>query len=92
MELRISSPHVGAYSRSTEPGYMVAEELKWVDGELATARTEFLERLYDHQRPLIDELMAEHGVPNEQREHSILPSFAPMSRVAGHSQANLGRL
>jgi hypothetical protein len=68
MELRISSPKVGAYSRSSEPGKVVAEELEWIDVELATAKNEFAERLYDHQRPLIDEPMAAHEIPQEQRE------------------------
>jgi Phage integrase family len=68
MELRISSPNLGAYSRSRDRGRIVADELEWIDGELATARTELAERLYDHQRPLIDELMAAHEVPEQQRE------------------------
>ncbi|MGE5774008.1 MAG: DUF6538 domain-containing protein, partial [Hyphomicrobiales bacterium] len=54
MEQRAASPHVGVYSRSSEPGRIAADDLEWVDGELQTARTELRERLYEHQRPLID--------------------------------------
>jgi site-specific recombinase XerD len=68
MERRISSPKIGVYSFSKEPGRIVADDLEWVENELATAKTEFAERLYDHQRPLIDELMSAHAVPEGQRE------------------------
>jgi hypothetical protein len=67
MEQRAASPHIGVYSRSTEPGRIAAEDLEWVEGELQTARTELHERLYKHQEPLIDAIMEDHAVPPDQR-------------------------
>jgi site-specific recombinase XerD len=75
MQVRISSPNVGVYSRSTDRGRIVADDLEWIDCELATAQTELAERLYDHQRPLLNELMAEHGVPAEQRNELAFAIF-----------------
>ena len=50
-----------------------------MEAELETAKTELRERLYDHQRPLIDEIMEAHSVPPEQRNalsHAILKANA----------------
>ena len=75
MEYRAASPHIGVYSRSAEPGRIMADDLEWIDGELQTARTELHERLYEHQRPLIDWVMEENAIPAEFRgavAHAIL--------------------
>lgn len=77
MEVRTASPHVGVYSRSTEPNRIVADDLEWIEGELQTAKTELRERLYRHQKPLIDELMQTHSIAPELRDafsHAILQS------------------
>jgi len=50
-------------------------DLVWINTELRCAKNEFLNRLYDHQRPLINELMDKYGVPEEHRgalAHGIL--------------------
>jgi len=75
MEVRIGSPNVGVYSRSRDRGRIVADDLEWIDGELATAQTELAERLYEHQRSLLDELMAQYGVAEEQREELAFAIF-----------------
>jgi len=75
MELRISSHSIGVYSRSSDRGRIVADDLEWIDGELATAKTELAERLYNHQRPLLNELMAQYGVPAEQRDELAFAIF-----------------
>lgn len=67
MEVRIASPHVGVYSRSTEPGRIVADDLEWLEYELLGARARLRERLYDHERHTIDGVIDYHGVPPEQR-------------------------
>src|SRR5262249_23112699 len=75
MEVRIASPGVGVYSRSTDPGRVVADDLEWIEGELLGARARLRERLYDHERPKIDDVMACHGVPPEQRNALALALF-----------------
>jgi site-specific recombinase XerD len=75
MEYRTTSPHIGVYSRSAEPGRIMTDDLEWIDGELQTARTELHERLYEHQRPLIDWVMEENKISAELRgavAHAIL--------------------
>jgi hypothetical protein len=67
MAVRIASPHIGAYSRSTDPGHIVADDLEWIEGELLGARARLRERLYDHERHTIDGVMEYHAVPAEQR-------------------------
>jgi hypothetical protein len=67
MEVRIGSPHVGVYSRSKEPGRIVADDLEWIEGELLGARARLRERLYEHERETIDYVMQNRGVPAEQR-------------------------
>jgi hypothetical protein len=37
MEVRIASQHIGVYSRSKEPGQIVADDLEWIEGELRHA-------------------------------------------------------
>src|SRR4029077_16703410 len=49
MEVRIASPHIGVYSRSNEPGRIVADDLEWLECELLGARARLRERLYDHE-------------------------------------------
>jgi site-specific recombinase XerD len=73
IEVRTASPHVGVYSRSTDR--IVADDLEWIESELQTAKTELRERLYRHQKPLIDELMQAHSIAPELRDvfsHAIL--------------------
>ena len=59
-----------------EPGRSNARvDLDWIDGQLAQARSELAGRLYDHQRPLIDDLMEENNVPEQYRNafaHGLL--------------------
>jgi integrase len=66
LQARTESPHVGVYSRSNDRGRIAEDDLEWIDGELSGARRELLERLYQHQRPLIDELAKDYSVPDEQ--------------------------
>jgi site-specific recombinase XerD len=68
MEQREASSHIGVYSRSTQAGRIVSDDLEWIDDELQTARTELRERLYEHQRPLIDEIMEDNALPPELRD------------------------
>lgn len=67
MKQRATSPHIGVYSRSAEPGRIATDDLEWVEVELQTAKTELRERLYEHQRPLIDAIMEDDAVPPERR-------------------------
>jgi site-specific recombinase XerD len=67
LEVRIASSHIGVYSRSKEPGRIVADDLEWIEGELLGARARLRERLYDHERHTIDGVMEYHAVPAEQR-------------------------
>lgn len=68
MEQRAGSPNQPVYSGYCETGDdIVAADLKWVGAELETAETELTERLYEHQRPLIDELMQGNAIPVEYR-------------------------
>jgi site-specific recombinase XerD len=74
MVQRAASSHIGVYSRSRELGRIAADDLEWVEGELQTAKTELRERLYEHQMPLIDQIMKNNAVPPERRDalaHSI---------------------
>jgi len=76
---RERASHRAVYNVYSEPGRSSAGDLEWVEAELATAKTELRERLYDHQRPLIDEIMEAHAVPPEQRNalaHAILKANA----------------
>jgi site-specific recombinase XerD len=75
MEVRIASMGIGVYSRSTEAGQIVADDLEWIEGELLGARARLRERLYDHERHTIDGVMEYHAVPIEQRNalaHALL--------------------
>lgn len=63
MALREASPHQAVYATYAEPGFSFADDLAWVDAELKTAKTELRDRLYGHQRPLIDEIMEAHSLP-----------------------------
>jgi hypothetical protein len=67
LDVRIASPHIGVYSRSNEPGRIVADDLEWIESELLGARARLRERLYDHERETIDYVMESRGVPSEQR-------------------------
>jgi hypothetical protein len=67
MERRTTSPHRAVYNAGFDPRGSSASDLEWVEGELQTARTELRERLYEHQRQLIDEIMEAHAVPSEMR-------------------------
>jgi hypothetical protein len=67
MDERAASPHIGVCGRSAEPGRIVADDLEWIDGELETARTGLRERLYEHQRPLIDWVMEHNAISQELR-------------------------
>jgi site-specific recombinase XerD len=67
MEQREAASHRPLYNMYSAPGRSSAGDLEWVEAELETAKTELRERLYDHQRPLIDEIMEAHSVPPEQR-------------------------
>ncbi|MBI1212960.1 MAG: tyrosine-type recombinase/integrase [Alphaproteobacteria bacterium] len=68
---RASSNGKGIY-----PPYELREDdLKFLDAEIASARIELRDRLYDHQGPLIDEIMEKYTVPTHLRQvlaHGIL--------------------
>jgi hypothetical protein len=59
-----------------EPGRSHASvELEWIEGQLSQARSELAGRLYDHQRPLIDDLMEDNNIPEQYRNafaHGLL--------------------
>src|SRR5215470_2659522 len=80
MDERAASPHIGVCGRSAEPGRIVADDLEWIDGELETARTGLRERLYEHQRPLIDWVMEHTRYPRSCGGPSPTPSFRPTLR------------
>jgi integrase len=72
---REETPHAPIFG-SPEPGKSHASiDLEWIDHELAIARSDLAGRAYGQQRPLIDEVMEAHGVPEEHRNalaHGIL--------------------
>lgn len=64
---RAETPHAPIFG-TAEPGKPPAAiDLEFVDHELAVARSELVNRSYDQQRPLIDDLMERHGIPEEHR-------------------------
>jgi uncharacterized protein DUF6538 len=67
MEQREAASRQAVYATYAEVGSSFADDLAWVETELQTARTELRERLYDHQRPLIDEVMEAHSLPPQVR-------------------------
>jgi len=73
---RAASPHGPVFGAIGETGETPQSvDLPFVETELRAAKTELASRLYDHQRPLIDELMDESGVPSPERNelaHGIL--------------------
>jgi hypothetical protein len=75
MQQRVDTPHAPMFGVA-EPGRSHASvDLEWIEGELASARSELAGRLYNHQRPLIDDLMEYHKVPEQYRNafaHGIL--------------------
>jgi len=75
MQRRVDTPHAPMFGVA-EPGRSHASvDLEWIEGELASARSELAGRLYNHQRPLIDDLMEYHKVPEQYRNafaHGIL--------------------
>lgn len=57
---RAESPNAPMFG-SPEPGRSHANiDLEWIDHELAIARSELAGRLYNQQRPLIEEVMESH--------------------------------
>ena len=66
LERRVAASHSPVYGSADIGEDPVAADLEWIDGELDTAKTELTERLYEHQRPLIDYLMQENKLPEEQ--------------------------
>jgi hypothetical protein len=75
MARRTDSPQRPAFPVVGTPRGIAIEDLEFVDAELRKARHQLAERLYDHQRPLIDEVMEAHNVPAEHRNaiaHGIL--------------------
>jgi site-specific recombinase XerD len=75
MKQRIETPHAPMFGVA-EPGKSHASvDLEWIEGELASARSELAGRLYNHQLPLIDDLMEDDKVPEQYRNafaHGIL--------------------
>lgn len=67
MRPRETSPREAVYAKYAEPGSSFAEDLRWVETELDTAKTELRERLYNHQSPLIDEIMEAQSLRPELR-------------------------
>ena len=75
MAQRAAASRKPAFPVVGTPRGAAVEDLAWVETELRTAKHELAERLYDHQRPLIDEVMEAHDVPPEHRDaiaHGIL--------------------
>lgn len=73
--VRTDSKGRGVYPPHEDGDSGQADDLKFVQGELETAQIELTNRLYDHQGPLIDELMAKHNLPPELRSalaHGVL--------------------
>lgn len=72
---RTETPHAPIFG-SPEAGKSHASiDLEWIDHELAAARSDLVGRAYAQQRPLIDEVMETHRVPEEHRNalaHGIL--------------------
>lgn len=72
---RTETPHAPMFG-SPMPGRSHASvDLEWIDHELAVARGELAGRAFNHQRPLIDEVMEAHSVPEQYRNalaHGIL--------------------
>jgi site-specific recombinase XerD len=66
LDRRIAASHSPVYASVDDGEDPVAADLAWVDAELDAAKTELTERLYEHQRPLIDYLMEEHKLPDER--------------------------
>jgi len=67
LKRRVETPHAPVYA-FPEPGRSDASvDLEWIDGQLAEARSELTGRLYDHQRPLIDDLMEDNNIPEQYR-------------------------
>jgi macrodomain Ter protein organizer (MatP/YcbG family) len=61
LEQRAYAAHRPVYAGYVDAGEdSVTADLEWIDCELDAAKTELAERLYEHQRPLIDALMGEH--------------------------------
>lgn len=68
LQVRRKTPSQSIFGLTPEPGETVDSlDLAFVDAELQQARSELAQRAYEAQRPLIDELMAEHNVPPSQR-------------------------
>ena len=73
MRLRIETPHSHVYALHDPDN--ASADLEWIDGQLAQARRELTGRLYDHQRPLIDDLMEDCNIPKQYRNafaHGLL--------------------
>jgi site-specific recombinase XerD len=75
MQRRADTPHAPMFG-SPVPGRSHGKvDLEWIEHELAGARGELAGRAYNQQRPLIDELMEAHKVPEQYRNalaHGIL--------------------
>lgn len=76
MDSRIASPNSPLYGIPYDPDDTPEEcDVDWLLGELKDAKYELANRKYESQRPLIDELMETHAVPEESRSalaHGIL--------------------
>jgi hypothetical protein len=75
MEERVACANRPVYNMSYDEGASATADLEWVEAELKTAKTELRERLYGHQRPLIDEIMNDNAVPPGHRDalaHAVL--------------------
>jgi Domain of unknown function (DUF6538) len=86
MEQREASSHRAVYNVYSEPGRSSTGDLEWVEAELETAKTELRERLYDHQRPLIDEIMEDVGqrLPFKQASDRQRWVHAPTAALPPH--------
>lgn len=75
MWARERAPHQPRFPAVSPVGSVLEEDLGWVERQLAAAKSELVERRYDHQRPLIDELMETHSVPPAYRRFRSLHVF-----------------
>jgi hypothetical protein len=72
---RIAASHSSVYASVDVGEDPVGADLHWIDGELDAAKAELAERLYEHQRPLIDYLMEEYKLPEERWNELALAVF-----------------
>lgn len=75
MERRIETPNAPMFGMAVPGRSHASVELEWIDVELAGARSALAGRNYDHEGPLVHDLMEHYKVPEQYRNalaHGIL--------------------